>query len=96
MANPNETEYYTDERTINTATTNLPVRFGTVGTATGVIVTNRTTGYSMTVRFNNIANSTRTIDGGKSLIINDCKISSAWLSNASGASINFSVMVFGG
>lgn len=96
MPNPNKTKYATDERTVNTGTTNLPVQFGAIRTARSIIITNKDATAEITARLNDVANDARVIEAGKSLVLNDEYVTSAYISNASGSSVDFAVLMIGG
>lgn len=97
MAIPNKLEYYCDERSISNGTTDLIVRKTGLTNIKSIIVTNLSTQNDMTVKFNATTNSSRTVEAGKSLELeNEGIIDNVYLSNASGASIDFSVFMIGG
>jgi hypothetical protein len=96
MPSPNKTTYVTDERAIPTGTTDLTVRFGTLQNAKSALITNLDSSNDISCKLNDKANNSRTVEAGKSLILNDEYVTDIYLSNSSGASVNFSVMLIGG
>ena len=92
---PNKTLQITDERTINTGSTNLIVRFKTLRVATSVKITNKDTTNDITYRINTITGDLATVEAGTSLILNDVYITDIWLSNSSGSNVEFCVTLIG-
>lgn len=99
MADSNKLKYYCDERTIANGESELPVLKSGLTNIKSVLIRNLNTNitHSITVKLNDSSNSAITIQGGKTLAINDEGIiDNIYISNSSGSTVSFSFFMIGG
>ena len=93
---PNITTYITDEGTITDGTSNQQINFKTMNVAIHAVISNFGSNGDITFKLNAITNDSRTVQAGKSFMLNNEYITDIYLSNASGSDIAYGVMIIGG
>lgn len=97
---PNKTVYKsypsTGRGTINDGTTDLQVNFATQRVAISGYVQNFDTANDLTLKINSKNNNVIVLKAGTSFVFEDEYIDSVFISNASGAAVQYQAVIVGG
>jgi hypothetical protein len=87
--------YSSAEGSIADSLTDQVISLSGVTRFTGLEIINDNSNDDLTVKLNGTGNASFTVKGGESKSINNFPITAVYLSNSSGSTINYRILVFG-